>query len=445
MSRYTHQRSYRTMIDVVGPRRSGNRPRRRRWVKRLMLLGVIYWVGTGLFGSDEDSVTNEERALSEPNDAMAPRTLGLPNYLLAEMTPWKLESVLKERVVLSTPVTTKPEAANPAQAPVARKLSAPKFPHRDPELSLKLQRLLEDYRVPEGAVVVLDTQSGEVVGLAGVRNSRKDLSVAFEAKWPAASLFKTVTASALLKAGKNPSKGCYDVGYRRINKRDLRKSSGRTCADLTLAYGRSYNIHFGQWAKRWLNTESLEAEARNLGFGAKSWVPGHRAGPIDLPEATVDFANTAAGFGDAPMSPYQAALISSAIGNGGKVKVRDHTSGALKESRRLFSTSVAGKLQTAMKATVARGSARKAFRAHGKPALGSGGAAGKTGSLMADGHDLTWFSGFAPANEPRYSVAVMIANDPTWHVKAPYVAREALRSALFDHTPYRPTHLIASR
>ena len=57
MSRYTHQRSYRTMIDVVGPRRSGNRPRRRRWVKRLILLGVIYWVGTGLFGSDEDPVT----------------------------------------------------------------------------------------------------------------------------------------------------------------------------------------------------------------------------------------------------------------------------------------------------------------------------------------------------------------------------------------------------
>ena len=433
MSRYTHKRSYRTMIDVVGNGRAPRGRRLRPGVKRLVFIGVLLFGLSALWPDVELAEPAQESKTALSLEASKPASDVLPNYLLAEMTPWRLPSLANAPIV--TPKARVQKVAS----------SAPGYPHRDPELSLKLQRLLEDYRVPEGAVVVLDTQSGEVVGLAGVRNSRKDLSVAFEAKWPAASLFKTVTASALLKAGKTPTKSCYNVGYRRINQSDLKRSGGRTCADLTLAYGRSYNIHFGQWAKRWLSPSKLEEEARNLGFGAKSWVPGHKAAALDLPEATVDFANTAAGFGDAAMSPYQAAMISTAIGNAGKVKVRNHRTGELKETRRLFSTAVAAKLHDAMKATVTRGSARKAFKAHGKPALGSGGAAGKTGSLMADGHDLTWFSGFAPANEPRYSVAVMIANDPTWHVKAPYVAREALRSALFEHTPYRPTHLIASR
>lgn len=424
------------MIDVVGPSRTRRTRRTRRvrpGIKRLLVLGLLLFGLSALWPE-----TSEEQSDTAPHALIEPGALEafpevVPNYLLAEMAPWRAQIPLSKGEAKASPKRVESRA------------QTQRYPHRDPELSLKLQRLLEDYRVPEGAIVVLDTETGEIVGLAGVRNSRKDHSVAFEAKWPAASLFKTVTASALLKSGKTPSKSCYNVGYRRINQSDLRRSSGRTCADLTLAYGRSYNIHFGQWANRWLSPSKLEQEARNLGFGAESWVPGYQAGKLELPEDAVDFANTAAGFGDAPMSPYQAAMISSAIGSGGEVSVRNHMTGKLQETRRLFSSAVAGKLQEAMKATVVRGSARKAFRAHGKPALGAGGAAGKTGSLMADGHDLTWFSGFAPAESPRYAVAVMIANDPTWHVKAPYVGREALRSALFDHTPYRPTHLLAAR
>ena len=119
------------------------------------------------------------------------------------------------------------------------------------------------------------------------------------------------------------------------------------------------------------------------------------------------------------MSPYQAALISAAIGNGGTTKVVDPKSGQASRNTTVIFRLGSGKTQVRDgEATIVRGSARKAFRAHGKPALGKLGAGGKTGSLMAEGRDLTWFSGFAPLDEPRYAVAVMIANHPTWHVKA---------------------------
>ncbi|MEC8633329.1 MAG: penicillin-binding transpeptidase domain-containing protein [Pseudomonadota bacterium] len=442
MSRYIHDRSYRTMIDVVGNKSKRRRARLSSGGKRLVIMGTLLMFAWALWTSDDS-----ESSATHPHDGEINQTGVLssaelvPNYLLAQMTPLNPDSA-------STREQEVPLEESGVEVALANLVSTPKaskYSYQDAGLSLKLQRLLDDYRVPDGAVIVLDTVTGEIAGLAGVRGGMQDHSAAFEAKWPAASLFKTVTASALLKAGKAPTRSCYDVGYRRMRQRDLRKSSGRTCADLTLAYGRSYNIHFGQWAKRWLSPATLEKEARHLGFGAKSWVPGHRAEQLNLPSETVAFANTAAGFGDAAMSPYQAALISAAIGNGGTTKVVDPKSGKLRETRRLFSGSVAGKLKSAMEATIVRGSARKAFRAHGKPALGKLGAGGKTGSLMAEGRDLTWFSGFAPLDEPRYAVAVMIANHPTWHVKAPYVAREALRAALVEnHTPYRPSHLLAT-
>ncbi len=430
------------MIDVVGNSRNPRRGRLSPRGKRLVLLtgvAMLLWsIWTGDDSEQVEVVTEQDQPSLEDRSMVAEL---VPNYLLAQMAPLRQS---EPAPVEEQTVQLKDSRVDVVLANLVTTPRVSKYSHKDADLSLKLQRLLDDYRVPDGAVIVLDIATGEVVGLAGVRGGVQDHSAAFEAKWPAASLFKTVTASALLKAGKAPTRSCYDVGYRRIKKRDLRKSSGRTCADLTLAYGRSYNIHFGQWAKRWLSPATLEKEARHLGFGAKSWVPGHQADRINLSSETVEFANTAAGFGDATMSPYQAALISAAIGNDGATKVVDPKSGKLQETRWLFPSSVAGKLQAAMKATVTRGSARKAFKAHGKPALGKLGAGGKTGSLMSGGRDLTWFSGFAPADKPRYAVAVMIANHPTWHVKAPYVGREALRSVLFDHTPYRPTHLLAT-
>ena len=107
------------------------------------------------------------------------------------------------------------------------------------------------------------------------------------------------------------------------------------------------------------------------GLRGQKLVPGHRAEQLNLPSETVAFANTAAGFGDAAMSPYQAALISAAIGNGGTTKVVDPKSGKLRETRRLFSSSVAGKLKSAMEATIVRGSARKAFGRMANPLLGN--------------------------------------------------------------------------
>ena len=57
---------------------------------------------------------------------------------------------------------------------------------------------------------------------------------------------------------------------------------------------------------------------------------------------------------------------------------------------------------------------------------------GKTGSL-ADRKpykDYSWFVGFAPSNNPTIAVAAVVVNSTLWRIKAPFVAREALRAYL---------------
>ena len=108
------------------------------------------------------------------------------------MDPWRESELATEEQ------NVRPETP-PVEVALANLVSQPKaskYTYKDAGLSLKLQRLLDDYRVPDGAVIVLDTVTGEIAGLAGVRGGVQDHSAAFEAKWPAASLFKTVTASA---------------------------------------------------------------------------------------------------------------------------------------------------------------------------------------------------------------------------------------------------------
>ncbi|MFN7135670.1 MAG: hypothetical protein ACK4N5_26595, partial [Myxococcales bacterium] len=44
--------------------------------------------------------------------------------------------------------------------------------------------------------------------------------------------------------------------------------------------------------------------------------------------------------------------------------------------------------------------------------------------------DFTWFTGYAPKENPRIAVAAVMVNGRFWKVKGPYVAREAMRMYL---------------
>ena len=359
----------------------------------------------------------------------------------------KADVVEKSKTAVVVDTSPKPEPVQPAGERVKQLISERtpskpvSYPGVDQVLSKKMFTLFEDYDVPEAGVAVVDIQSGEVLTALGYKDGDLANGLAKEARWPAASVFKIVTASALM--GKGVHSGteiCFNGGFRPITASDLRGTGGNTCASMKTSFSRSYNVPFARWSNNFLTRDELTREAHAFGFQRTSalGLPKASHGKLEIPLDKVKRGGAAAGFGEIYLSPLHGALMAAAIGNGGAVRKPVWQAGKTTEQVRVFPSSRAKALQNMMVATVRSGTARRTFKEQGKPALGKHGAGGKTGTLGHRGRDLSWFVGFAPAENPRYAVGAYVANRPTWRIRATYVGREALRSALLKTSPYRP-------
>ena len=474
------RRGHRTILSAARHSLDDGRVRARkraRLLKRVGLLMTVGLVGWWSMANDPELDGGAEPVLADASAELVTSEAIRPERERAEppepeTKPAQEPSVATEPVIAQAPsVPAKPQpsvelpakarpalepeakpalAVKPEPKPVAVEKAvgvdletlAPKLAGTDRELALKMHRLFNDYDVPEAGVVVLDVETGKVLAEVGHQNGQSDRAAANEARWPGASIFKIVTASALLKAGVSPSdKWCFDGGFRRLTLRDVKAKSGGTCSTLNTAFARSYNVPFGRWADRRLSTKTLGEQAAHWGFGSGTPL-GMRAGAAQratLPSDRLEFAQAAAGFGDIKISALHGAMMASIIASGGVATEPryDDTTKAVRQ--RILPIARAKALQTMMVKTVTSGSARRAFREHGRSVMRKDGAGGKTGSLSVKGRDLSWFVGFAPADNPKVAVGAYVANHPTWRIRATYVGREAMRSALYGTSPYRPT------
>jgi len=311
----------------------------------------------------------------------------------------------------------------------------------DPRLQARLERSLATYRVPWGATVLLEAGSGRVLALAEhskAEPGRRGLALAALA--PAASIFKIVTAAALLERGVGPDdEVCYHGGRRRLAPGLLADDPhrDRRCTSLSTAFGHSTNVVFAKLADRGLDAAALRAVAERFLFNAPIAfsLPVERSA-ADIPDDAFGLANAAAGFGDVRLSPLHAALLGAIVANGGlyvpPVLVDDVLDGpvpAPAAPTRVVDEAVAAGLAAMMRNTVTSGTARRVFR-HPAPALRGVEVAGKTGSLAdrSPYRDYSWFVGFAPAGRPEVVVATVVVNERLWHARAPTVAKEALEA-----------------
>jgi cell division protein FtsI/penicillin-binding protein 2 len=318
----------------------------------------------------------------------------------------------------------------------------------DPALQARLERSLETYRVPWGATVLLEPATGRVLALAEHSHAepgRRGLPLAALA--PAASIFKMVTAAALLERGVGADgEICYHGGKRRLDPRLLRDDPrrDRRCASLSEAFGHSTNVVFAKLADRDLDPDALRAAAERFLFNA----PIPFARPVEVSTAEIPAerfraANTAAGFGAVKLTPLHAALLAAIVANGGVFVppvLIDRADGAPAPvppgARRVVDEQIASRLGEMMQETVSSGTARRVFRRVAGPLRGVR-VAGKTGSLADPSpyRDYSWFVGFAPADAPRVAVATVVVNDRLWHARAPTVAKEALEAYFARTSP----------
>jgi cell division protein FtsI/penicillin-binding protein 2 len=315
----------------------------------------------------------------------------------------------------------------------------------DPRVQDRLERSLASWTVPWGATVLLEPGTGRVIAMAEHAESDPRLrGGVLRARAPAASIFKIVTAAALLERGVDPQESvCYHGGQHRLSpgllEDDPRRD--RACMTLERAFGFSANVVFAKLADRTLDAASLRAEAERFFFNASIPFEGAlEPSRAEVPDDRFGMANTAAGFGDVRMSPLHAALLASVVANGGvlaPLRLVEAVEGEMAptphEPTRIVDEEIAARLADMMRATVAEGTGRRVFR-RPPPAMRGVEVAGKTGSLFDRNpfRDWSWFVGYAPAENPRVVVATVVMNGPKWRVRAPWLAREALAAWFAD-------------
>ena len=312
----------------------------------------------------------------------------------------------------------------------------------DPNLQKQMQKLFAIYRPMEAAVVALDPRTGRVLAIAEHAEDGKAEGLATKQLYPAASIFKIITGAALLEKGVSPdAETCYHGGMHGLVSKLLQESPrlDSRCLSLSMALAKSANVVFAKMAVKHLDANELRKEAERFLFNVPMWDQPVEQSTAKIPDSGLDFAKSAAGFGQVKLSPLHAALIAGAVANGGvafEPTLVDSVDGEEQDasaSRRLLKAETAATLRDMMKLTVSEGTASSAFRDHRRSILGVITVAGKTGSLSNHQRpfkDYSWFVGFAPADNPTIAVAAVVVNGLKWRIHAPFVAREALRAYL---------------
>ncbi|HEY8077895.1 MAG TPA: penicillin-binding transpeptidase domain-containing protein [Labilithrix sp.] len=330
----------------------------------------------------------------------------------------------------------------------------------EPGLQKIASEILAAHHLPEAAIVLMDISSGRILVYASHVEKGPPKDLCLEATAPAASVFKIITATALVEhANLTPEeRTCYSGGEQRIYEKDLEPNPRRDkwCATLAGAMGRSLNTVFARLASQHLKPPQLLETAQHLGFGTPlPFDIAPQASTITVPDDTLGFARTAAGFWNTTLSPLHAAWLSATVARGGEpvrpVLVADVSEEGSSKPMWTAPTGLAQKhamkeataqaITTMMESTVSDGTSYRAFHdGKGRAFLPGVSVAGKTGTLTdaSTQRYYTWFTGFAPSKPvtmpdgqkepPKVAVAVLVVNGPQWSVKANVVAREMLRA-----------------
>ncbi len=317
----------------------------------------------------------------------------------------------------------------------------------DPVLQMSVNEILHSNRPPYSAFVAIDPNTGKILALADyARQSPWNAGIWQRATYPAASIFKVITAAAALEKGllSYDSPVSYRGNQYRLGPQKITKSSKRDRQmSFDEAFGKSNNVVFGRIASQLIGTENLRRLSAAFGFNR----PLLFDFPLEMskaliPEEFYELARCGAGFGEVTLNPLHAALIAACIGNGGTM-MRPYLVEEIWEAQgeRLYQvkpevlaqpvcTKTATDLTRMMLRTVEDGTASRIFHRYAKPLTNRMSICGKTGSLSGDNPPgkYDWFIGFAPAENPQIAFAAMMVNHDRTRIKGAFVAQEVLKT-----------------
>lgn len=320
----------------------------------------------------------------------------------------------------------------------------------DMEIQQLVENIFDDYiqagQVPAwGAIVVMDPHSGDILAMASRpviagaehqfnRAARKSANVDMQ---PLASMVKVVTAAAALEKDPQLINARFTcAGTMQLGANTFECAHGpHGEQDLAEAMANSCNLYFAQLAQE-VGAKALLAMAEAMGLGSLPDIglPSAEVGAGNLP-ARKDLAtaaglanNFAMGGNKVEATPLQAAVMLSAVANGGwRVEPRlvlavnqdldKKISFPKIKKEKIMSTTTATLVANLLRNVVVQG--QTGYFDHELYPYAAAALAAKTGTsdpLPPQGYHLRWCGGFFPWRQPDY-VVVYMAEVPETNAK----------------------------
>jgi penicillin-binding protein 2 len=326
----------------------------------------------------------------------------------------------------------------------------------------------------KGAVVALDPRDGRVIAFASapdydpnmfvLSGSEKEglpagkilpeFNVALQGSYPPGSIFKIITAAAVLESGRVPPSetfncpGFYDAGSR-VFKCWEKRGHGHVAFIDGLA--KSCDVYFYITSQR-AGALAIEKYARAFGLGRPSGIalPDEKSGNVFGPSPRAakksywfigDTLNLAIGQGETLMTPMQAAGEIAAVANGGTLyrpyyvdrivrsdgqfiyKGRPEATGTVK-----LKSSTWALIREGLRSVVSEGTGQAA-KIQGAEMYG------KTGTAQnPQGKDHAWFVAYATVGDQpaKIAVAVLVEHGEHGASAAAPIAKAVIEAALRD-------------
>lgn len=339
----------------------------------------------------------------------------------------------------------------------------------DTEVQNESDKILKKYKPDYAAIYMMDAETGETIAMSSFeKNSVRPPNWALKASFPAASVFKVITATAAVdKAGITPQhKIAFNGGnYTLYKKNVMTDKSNRWTRVITLkeAFARSINTAFGRLSLESLHPRDLEEYAKRFMFNQDipSDFPVEKGHAYVPEEKNFQLTQVASGYNRVNrMSPVQGAMIAAAIINDGKLMV-PHLVSSLEnkagekvyeahslERGQILTAASAKEVREMMEQTVLAGTSRKAFRNILKEKrFKQVDMGGKTGHMTGDSPRgrTDWFVGYASDGERKVAIAVVNVSGKKWTVKSSQVAEMLIRKYFNNVLEERETAALAKK
>lgn len=323
------------------------------------------------------------------------------------------------------------------------------------------KRHLKRNRLPFGAMVLMEVDTGRIIGLSQyydqqhpisqLVNLKDDVHIALQALAPSAGGFRMATYMALLEEGLSPMR---EMSYPslphilRISERDLKERSHDARSSLSQAFVEDNLSFLAQASYKHLKSTDLKRTALSLGFDRR--IPFFDL-PYELSSAyisthEVDKVKTALGIENTKMSVLHAAMMTAMIANGGRlvrpqlVDFIENKEGKVHRAPQLepikhsgVKKSTARRMRTLLRRAMVVDKQVSSVFADWPSSLSDQKVAGQK-SLRTDRKGIykaySWFMGFLPADRPRWAFAVMVLNQERFYARSFHIAHRVLKEYL---------------